>query len=123
MAGVFSSYAQNNGIAKGLGLFVFPNDSQDSTQQNTDEATCYKWAIDQTGYDPMNPPTVVGNTVDTSPDGAAVKGSVGGGQAYCESTGPREWRLCPGQCPWHVLQHICLKYGRLQNLNLSTRGQ
>lgn len=28
-----------------------------------------------------------------------------------------------GQCPWQVLQHICLKYARLQNLNLSTRGQ
>lgn len=28
-----------------------------------------------------------------------------------------------GQCPWHVLQHICLKYARLQNLNFSTNGQ
>jgi hypothetical protein len=78
MAGVFSSYAQNNGIAKSLGLFVFPNDSQDSTQQNTDEASCYQWAMDQTGYNPMNPPEVVGNTVDTSPDGSAIRGSARG---------------------------------------------
>ena len=28
-----------------------------------------------------------------------------------------------GQCPWQVLQHICLKYARLQNLNFSTSGQ
>lgn len=31
--------------------------------------------------------------------------------------------LSVGQCPWQVLQHICLKYARLQNLNFSTSGQ
>lgn len=31
--------------------------------------------------------------------------------------------LSVGQCPWQVLQHICLKYARLQNLNFSTNGQ
>lgn len=34
---------------------------------------------------------------------------------------------CPkrlaGQWPWQVLQHICLKYARLQNLNFRTSGQ
>lgn len=32
-------------------------------------------------------------------------------------------RPLPGQWPWQVLQHICLKYARLQNLNFSTSGQ
>lgn len=57
-----------------------------------------------------------------------LQGSVGGFSGLLwVCTGPKDgccWvSWCPGQCPWQVLQHICLKYGRLQNLNLSTRGQ
>lgn len=58
--------------------------------------------------------------------GLLLQGSVGGFQAYCESVyRTQRWMLWVSlcQCPWQVLQHICLKYGRLQNLNLSTRGQ
>lgn len=46
------------------------------------------------------------------------RGSVEKVQSYCLTPRPQQ-----RQCPWQVLQHICLKYGRLQNLNLSTRGQ
>ena len=50
IAGLNFSYAQNDGIAKSLGMYVFPNDDQDQTTQDADESACYKWAIQQTGY-------------------------------------------------------------------------
>jgi len=81
LTGIGSSFAQSNGLAKSIGVYVFPNDGQDATTQNNDESTCYKWAMDQTGYDPMNPPTVTANKVDTSPDGSAVVGSAKGAAA------------------------------------------
>jgi len=69
---------QNTGIAKSLGLYVFPSNNQDQATQETDEAACYRWAQEQSGYDPLNPPEVVGAKVDSSPDGAAVKGAARG---------------------------------------------
>ncbi len=65
-------------IAKGLGMYVFPSDGQDQATQDTDEMACYRWAIQQTGYDPLNPPTVQAAQVDTSVDGSAVGGAARG---------------------------------------------
>ena len=81
LSGIGSSFAQSNGLAKSIGVYVFPNDGQDAATQNKDESDCYKWAMDQTGYDPMNPPTVTANKVDGSPDGSAVVGSAKGAAA------------------------------------------
>ena len=65
-------------IAKGLGMYIFPSNNQDQATQDADETACYKWAIQQTGYDPLNPPTVIAAQVDTAPDGAAIKGAARG---------------------------------------------
>ena len=65
-------------IAKGLGLYVFPSNDQDSDQQEMDEYKCYKWAKEQTGVDPINPPEVQAAEVDRSADGTAVKGAAVG---------------------------------------------
>jgi hypothetical protein len=70
--------SQNNGIAKSLGLYIFPSNDQDAATQNTDEAACYSWAIEQSGYDPLNPTKVEAAPVDTGPDGSAVKGAAVG---------------------------------------------
>lgn len=78
IAGVNNSFSQNNGIAQSLGLYVFPSDSQDQATQDTDEAACFTWAKEQTGYDPMNPTQVEAEQVDTSLDGSAVKGAAKG---------------------------------------------
>lgn len=67
--------AQNTGIAKSLGVYVFPSNDQNSETQETDETFCYKWAMEQTGYDPLNPTKVEAAPVDKSPDGAAIKGA------------------------------------------------
>ena len=79
--GIQKTSAQNEGIAKSLGLYIFPSKNQDATTQNADESFCYTWAKEQTGYDPLNPPTVQAAPVNTSPDGSAVKGAAGGAAA------------------------------------------
>ena len=38
-------------------LMIFPNADQSSEQQEQDKFTCYGWAKDQSGFDPMMPPT------------------------------------------------------------------
>ncbi|NMF35606.1 hypothetical protein HHH56_12285 [Flammeovirga yaeyamensis] len=48
---------------------------------DADEMACYKWAIDQTGYDPLNPTVVQAKKADTSADGSAVRGAAGGAAA------------------------------------------
>ena len=73
--------AQEASIGKGLGLFVFPSNDQDKETQEFDEYKCYKWAKEQTGVDPINPPEVQAEQVDTSPDGSAVRGAARGAAA------------------------------------------
>jgi len=68
-------------ISKGLGLYVFPSKDQDKATQDADETACFKWAKEQTGYDPMNPTKVVAAQADTSLDGSAVVGAAGGAAA------------------------------------------
>jgi uncharacterized protein YcfJ len=60
---------------------VYPTNNQDAATQNADESACYTWAMQQTGYDPMNPPQVVAAPVSTAPDGSAVKGAAVGSAA------------------------------------------
>ena len=76
------SYAQNkSGFASGLGLYVFSTKDQSSEQQDADEMACYKWAKEQTGVDPLNPPEVQAQEVDRSVDGTAVRGAAHGAAA------------------------------------------
>jgi len=65
-------------MSNSLGIYVFPANNQDQATQDADEMACYKWAINQTGYDPLNPPVVQAAEVDTSTDGSAVKGAAVG---------------------------------------------
>ena len=77
--GVNFSFSQSNdGVAKGLGLYEFHPDGKDAEAQDADEMYCFKWAKDQTGVDPLNPTQVQAAQVDTSPDGAAVRGAARG---------------------------------------------
>ncbi len=68
-------------VAKSLNMYVFPANEQSKEQQELDEFQCYKWAVEQSGVDPMNPPEVKAAQVDTSPDGSAVMGAAGGAAA------------------------------------------
>jgi hypothetical protein len=62
-------------FAKSLGIYVFPAKNQDKATQEKDDADCYRWAVEQSGIDPVNPPKVEAAQVDTSPDGTAVVGA------------------------------------------------
>ena len=77
---LFVGFQQINAqsIAKGLGMYIFPSNDQDQATQDADESACYKWAIQQTGYDPLNPPTVHAAQVDTSANGSMVRGGARG---------------------------------------------
>ena len=68
-------------LAKKLDMFVFPSDGQTSAQQEKDEFDCYKWAVEQSGVDPISPPKVEAEKVETGPDGGAVRGAARGAAA------------------------------------------
>jgi len=76
--GLSAQFIEGQSMAQSLGVYVFPANNQDQATQEADEMTCYKWAINQTGYDPLNPPVVKGAEVDRSPDGRAVGGAARG---------------------------------------------
>ena len=65
-------------ISQSLGLYVFPAKNQTAATQEADETACFKWAKEQSGYDPMNPTVYKGAEVDTAPDGSMVRGGARG---------------------------------------------
>ena len=77
-----STYAQEQSlgamVSKKVGLYVFPAKDQSAEQQAQDESYCYKWGVQQSGIDPLNPPQVQAQQVETGPDGAAVGGAARG---------------------------------------------
>lgn len=70
-----------NQISNGLKLYVFPAKNQTKEQQKTDEFECYKWAMQQSGIDPLNLPKVQAAPAETGPTGAAVGGAAKGAAA------------------------------------------
>ena len=56
-------------------IFVFPKNNQTKEQQEQDEFTCYKWAKEQTGFDPNKP---VEQAAAPAPQGGAAKGAAKG---------------------------------------------
>jgi YMGG-like Gly-zipper len=68
VAGWSSAFAQQS-ISSSLGLIPYPSKGQSPAVQNQDEGTCYSWAKQQTGIDPV----AVANT-PPPPSGPAVGG-------------------------------------------------
>ncbi len=62
--------------------FVYPARGQSPQQQQRDEAACYTWAVQQTGFDPANPPQQVSvkppTTATGSTPGAGLRGAARG---------------------------------------------
>lgn len=75
-----NAFAQTTGeaVTKKVGLYVFPANNQTAEQQEKDKSDCYTWAIQQTGYDPINPTVVTAQQVPAGPDGAGIAGAAGG---------------------------------------------
>jgi len=45
--------AQNRSLASVMDVYVFPAKGQEASQQSQDEASCYDWAVGNTGNDPF----------------------------------------------------------------------
>jgi len=74
MVGTFS--VVSTGLAVAAEQFVFPKSGQTKEQQEQDEFTCYKWAKEQTGFDPNKPVEQAG--APAAPKGGAVSGAAKG---------------------------------------------
>jgi len=72
-------------LAASMKMTVYPAKGQDAAVQGKDEAECYNWSKQQTGYDPATPPpTAVAQKVEAppaQPTGARAKGAVRGAAA------------------------------------------
>jgi len=62
-------------------MYIFPQNEQDVEKQEFDEYQSYKCADEQTGVNPLNPPEIEAEQIDTSPDGSAIRGSARGATA------------------------------------------
>jgi len=67
-----------NQISSGLKLYVYPTKNQSKQKQKEDEFECYKWAMEQSGIDPLNLPKVQAPPPETGPTGGAVVGAAKG---------------------------------------------
>lgn len=61
-------------------LYVFPAKGQSEQQTEQDKFSCYGWAKNQSGFDPMNPPQVQTGARQSGPGmlGGAARGAAGG---------------------------------------------
>lgn len=70
-----------NQISQACKLYVFPSKGQSQQQQKKDEFECYKWAMEQSGVDPLNLPKVEAAPAQTGPTGKAIGGAAKGAAA------------------------------------------
>ena len=56
-------------------FMIFPNNNQTAEQLDQDKYDCYNWAKNESGFDPMAPPTAT----EPPPQQAAQKGGAGRG--------------------------------------------
>jgi hypothetical protein len=71
--------AADKSLADSAGVMVYPSKGQSADQQAQDEAQCFAWARDQSGYDPMNPPPPpTAPLASREHPGDVARGAVGG---------------------------------------------
>ena len=58
--------------------FVYPERGQTAQQQEFDRGQCYSWAVQQSGFDPANPPAAPPPPVAQAPQGGLMRGAFGG---------------------------------------------
>ena len=77
------SFVASQAVA-GVDIFVYPGKGQTKEQQEQDEFACYKWAKEQTGFDPTQPvqqaaaPPPPGREVGRGAARGAAIGAIGG---------------------------------------------
>src|SRR5262245_28791597 len=68
-------------LNKAIAMYVYPAKNQDANTQEKDTQECYKWGVQQSGVDPLNPPDVQAQETATGRDGSAVRGAARGAAA------------------------------------------
>ena len=59
--------------------FVYPARGQTAQQQEFDRGQCYSWAVQQSGFDPANPPPPTAPPpMQAAPQGGLLRGAFGG---------------------------------------------
>lgn len=59
--------------------FVYPEKGQTAQQQEFDRGQCYSWAVQQSGFDPANPPPPTAPPpMQAAPQGGLLRGAFGG---------------------------------------------
>jgi hypothetical protein len=56
---------------------IYPAEGQDKAQQSSDEGECFIWARDNTGFDPLAPPSTQVAAAEQQ-SGRALRGAAGG---------------------------------------------
>ena len=68
------------GLASAQELIVFPAKGQSNDQMEQDKFSCYTWAKNETGFDPMAPPTATAPPPKKeAQEGGVARGAVRGG--------------------------------------------
>ncbi len=65
--------------AFGQDLFIYPSEGQSQEQQDRDRFECHSWAVNQSGFDPSNPPQAQTGNVQAPQQEASEGGVVRGG--------------------------------------------
>src|SRR5262249_61960296 len=74
-------------LGAALNVYVFPSAGQSSSQQSTDESSCYSWAVKETGSDPFKLQEKAEAQAraqqynQSTAEGSAVRGAAGGAAA------------------------------------------
>lgn len=77
----WAALAHGEGLGQSMGIFVYPAGGQSAEQQGQDDYECFSWAKQQTGYDPMNPPSAVAQAHQEGPSGTRLRGAARGAAA------------------------------------------
>ena len=62
-------------------IFAYPNQGQSQEQQDMDRYQCHTWAVQQSGFDPMQTPTASSPPPQQESTGPGVVGGAAGGAA------------------------------------------
>jgi hypothetical protein len=59
-------------------MFFYPSQGQSSEQQSKDQGECHAWAVQQTAFDPANPPAPAAAAPAPAPQGGLLRGAARG---------------------------------------------
>jgi hypothetical protein len=78
---LLSACAASAGPAAAQDVFIYPDKGQSQQQQDKDKYECYSWAKNQSGFDPMAPPTTRSAPPKKEAGGSVAGGALGGAAA------------------------------------------